>query len=163
MSALVWRVVWTRVLGVDIVGRWQSLVYCAGLESQRRATVRGFESYSSRQLLRVVTWLPSARGNKSASCVKAGNVERMTSSSTEKEDGMLGWSILRRTLDISPEEGSTTSSRNYYIVRHNNCQVIRPMILRGLGLSGRMRPTGVYSGMEQLVAHLAHAQEVAGS
>lgn len=130
MSALVWRVVWTRVLGVDIVGRWQSLVYCAGLESQRRATVRGFESYSSRQLLRVVTWLSSARGNKSASYVKSGNVERMTSGSTEKEDGMLGWSILRRTLDISPKEGSTTSSRNYYIVRHNNCQVIRPMILR---------------------------------
>ena len=114
MSALVWRVVWTRVLGADIVGRWQSLVYCAGLESQRRATVRGFESYSSRQLLRVVTWLSIARGNKSASYVKVGNVERMTSSSTEKEDGVLGCSILRRILDISPEEGSTTSSRNYY-------------------------------------------------
>lgn len=111
MSALVWRVVWTRVLGVDIVGRWQSLVYCAGLESQRRATVRGFESYSSRQLFGSRYVVAKCAGNKSASCVKAGNVECMTSSSTEKEDGMLGWSILRRTLDISPEEGSTTSSR----------------------------------------------------
>lgn len=55
--------------------------------------------------LGVVTWLSGARGNKSASCVKAGNVERMTSSSTSD-------------------------------------QADDPA---GLGLSGRMRLTGVYS------------------